>query len=239
MATLPGGYPTMGTPYMVPQPNVYPNLLAPPPNREFDGLMDFAEYFKIYFYVQFSIATPTFFFLIYLIFHKTPKEMSKTIKYLLINSVITNYLVALVFFLWQPVPIVPFLGGFSLGPFKYLKKEGTLLAMNLASIGLVGTLLSMLACQTQKVVVFQPPGPITDFLLEKRNFVGSYVVLMVVNVVVLVGTLRLALTVPKDFTSVLDTTKGSYAVFYQLMLREVRLMGKTKPGVIGQRARNS
>lgn len=89
-------------------------------NADFNSLMAFTEYFKIYFYIHFFIATLIFLFLLYLILFVSPKEMYARIKYLLLNFVINNYALILVFFLWQPIPISPFFGGFCAGVLKYL-----------------------------------------------------------------------------------------------------------------------
>lgn len=98
-------------------PNFSQNLNQ---NSDFDALMAFTEYFEIYFYIHFCSTTLQVLFLLYLILFVTPKEMCIRIKPLLINFAINNYAFILVFFLWQPIPISPFFGGFCVGVLKYL-----------------------------------------------------------------------------------------------------------------------
>uniref|UniRef100_A0A914D532 Uncharacterized protein n=1 Tax=Acrobeloides nanus TaxID=290746 RepID=A0A914D532_9BILA len=126
------------------------------------------------------------------------------VKLTLINTAVMVFLVIFVYLIWMPVPLFPYLGGFSISLLKYLGKEGQMLGMNLWSITVTGLLLSILLCHISKVVLFQPPGPITNFLLETRNLVGMYILLFLVNAVVSVGTLRMAVTVPPDFKTGLD-----------------------------------
>uniref|UniRef100_A0A914E1Q8 Uncharacterized protein n=1 Tax=Acrobeloides nanus TaxID=290746 RepID=A0A914E1Q8_9BILA len=159
----------------------------------------------------------------YLVYFVTPKELSYMVKMTLVNTVVMNFLVVFVYFIWQPVPLFPYLGGFSISILKYLGKEGQLLGMNLWSITITGLLLAILMCQTSKVVLFQPPGPITNFLLETKNLVWTYILLFLVNAVVSVGTLRMAVTAAPDVKTGLDPTRDlggySYRMFLQLATR--------------------
>src|SRR5688572_13160456 len=128
-------------------------------NDKFNHLMDFCYYFKIYFYVLAAIASLLFVFLLYLIFYVTPKEI-KSVNWFILNCVITNYAMILVYLFWQSVTLFPFLGGFCLGVLRYLGIEGMHLGLNLFTISIICIILSNLGCQTHKVVLFQPPGPI-------------------------------------------------------------------------------
>uniref|UniRef100_A0A914EGN8 Uncharacterized protein n=1 Tax=Acrobeloides nanus TaxID=290746 RepID=A0A914EGN8_9BILA len=55
------------------------------------------------------------------------KELSYVVKLTLINTAVMVFLVVFVYLIWMPVPLFPYLGGFSISLLKYLGKEvGTL-----------------------------------------------------------------------------------------------------------------
>lgn len=188
------------------------------PNEEYADLMYFCNYFKIYFYILITLATILFLFLLYLIFYVTPKEAT-TLKWNMLNCIIWNYLLVLVFVLWQPIPLFPFLGAFSNGVVKFMGKEGTLFSMNIFSIIVVAIILALLACQTNKVVIFQAPSAITEFFGEPKNMAMTYVVLLLLNSTILVGSMRLALGVEIDYKEVISSKNlGSYAQVLEMIL---------------------
>uniref|UniRef100_A0A914EKA3 Uncharacterized protein n=1 Tax=Acrobeloides nanus TaxID=290746 RepID=A0A914EKA3_9BILA len=159
----------------------------------------------------------------YLVYFVSPKELNFMVKMSLVNTVTMNFFVVFVYVIWQPIPLFPYLGGFSISILKYLGQEGQMIGMNLWSITITGLLLAILLSQTSKVVLFLPPGPITNFLLETKNLIGTYIFLFLVNAVVSVGTLRMAITVPPNVKTGLDPTQdhgsGSYEMFLQLATR--------------------
>jgi hypothetical protein len=212
-----------GGPNNLPQNNGNPTIPTQNYDYIYDYIMDLCSYLHIYFDILGAVTLVLFIFLMYLVYFVTPKELSYMVKMTLINTVVMNFLVVFVYFIWQPVPLFPYLGGFSISILKYLGTEGQLLGMNLWSITITGLLLAILMCQTSKVVLFQPPGPITNFLLETKNLVGTYILLFLVNAVVSVGTLRMAVAAQSDVKTRLDPTidQGgySYRMFLQLATR--------------------
>uniref|UniRef100_A0A914DMQ2 Potassium channel domain-containing protein n=1 Tax=Acrobeloides nanus TaxID=290746 RepID=A0A914DMQ2_9BILA len=160
-------------------------------NPDYDYFMQFCQYFKVYFYILLTIVTILFLIILYLIFYITPKE-AVMLKWHLLNCSVNNYLLVLLFVLWQPITLTPYFGGFSQGVMKFLGKEGMMLCMNLFSVLMCATILSLLACQTNKVVIFQPPGYVSEFFMKPKNMIMTYVGLLLTNAVILVGSQRLA-----------------------------------------------
>lgn len=191
----------------------------PVSNPDYDYFMQFCQYFKVYFYILLTIVTILFLIILYLIFYVTPKE-AVMLKWHLLNCSVNNYLLVLLFVLWQPITLTPYFGGFSQGVIKFLGKEGMMLCMNLFSVLMCATILSLLACQTNKVVIFQPPGYVSEFFMKPKNMIMTYVGLLLANAVILVGSQRLACKVYNDYVSMLDSKKESYSLLWELILKQ-------------------
>ncbi|KAI1701067.1 serpentine type 7TM GPCR chemoreceptor srh domain-containing protein [Ditylenchus destructor] len=103
-------------------------------------LLKLSETYRVILVVNALISTLLYPYLLYLLFYRTPKEISTCMRINLFNATTTCYAVVIVLALWQPIPVIPLLAGFSAGPLRLIGDWTTIyayeitvsLALNLA-----------------------------------------------------------------------------------------------------------
>ncbi|KAE9553884.1 hypothetical protein FO519_002925 [Halicephalobus sp. NKZ332] len=118
------------------------------------------------------VSSILFPYVIFVILTKSTKEMGSC-KILLVLITCVSFLLTIVYFLWQPVPIFPFLGGISVGPIEVFGSSGTamMIPISLAcQILLTATIVAGLSHQFHllkptklSMYVFQSPKTVIIF----------------------------------------------------------------------------
>ncbi|KAI1700057.1 serpentine type 7TM GPCR chemoreceptor srh domain-containing protein [Ditylenchus destructor] len=140
--------------------------------EEYDNLLSIAVYHRAIILINGAIATIFYPLLIYLAFWHTPRETNRFVKYNIVNVATTAWIYSVVFMIWQPVPLFPYMGGFTFGPFRHTDLPTFVYIMYKITLILKSHLqLSYMMAFIHNYAIMKPTSAINRFVMSKPRVV--------------------------------------------------------------------
>uniref|UniRef100_A0A914DUC6 Uncharacterized protein n=1 Tax=Acrobeloides nanus TaxID=290746 RepID=A0A914DUC6_9BILA len=113
-------------------------------------------------------------------------------KYFILNVAITNFLLVIIYFLFQPATLFPLVGGFCLGILGIFGTEGTYLSLEITCVIILNQIVSFSCLMWYQYAIMKGRGKLVEFIKNPKLFIGSYIAYMFIAVATTITFMRLA-----------------------------------------------
>jgi hypothetical protein len=153
--------------------------------------INFVGYLPYYHGTLLVITIPLFILYLYIALTKTPKELG-IMKYFILNVAITNFLLVIIYFLFQPAALFPLVGGFSFGILRIFGTEGSYLSLEITFVIILNQVVSYTCLMMYQYAIMKGRGKLVEFIKNPKLFIGSYIAYVFIAVAITITFMRLA-----------------------------------------------
>ncbi|KAI1700015.1 serpentine type 7TM GPCR chemoreceptor srh domain-containing protein [Ditylenchus destructor] len=172
-------------------------------------LLKLSHPYRVFLVTNALISTILYPYVLYLFFYRTPKEISACMRFYMLNATTTCYALGVMLALWQPVPVVPLLAGFSAGPLRLIGDWINIYAYEVT----VSLILNLVHAYTIAYLVhysaFKPTSKVAMWMGSPRKTALYYTIQTMIVISLMVILIHYMHNTPEEFREMLDNLPSS------------------------------
>ncbi|KAI1700397.1 serpentine type 7TM GPCR chemoreceptor srh domain-containing protein [Ditylenchus destructor] len=167
-------------------------------------LLKLSHPYRVILVINAVISTILYPYLLYLLIYRSPKEIMMCMRIHLFNATTTCYVVVIVLALWQPIPVMSLLAGYSAGPLRHIGDWINIYANELA----VALILNLVQAYTMAYLLYysviKPSSRIATWMRSHRKTAICYAILISIVLSLTVILIHYTRNSPEELNEMID-----------------------------------